>query len=72
MLTVRCLHFLGVSRFPPKQSPICTLKLPWEVEGALRMLEVVDPESQVIVVGLLGSHGTVLCVLIHVVFHAFG
>lgn len=46
-----------VSGFPPKQSPVCTLKLPWEVEGALRMLEVASIESQDIVAGPLRSHG---------------
>lgn len=46
-----------VSGFPPKQSPVCTLKLPWEVEGALRMLEVASTESQAIMAGPLRSHG---------------
>lgn len=58
------VHFLcvvcfcwWVSEFPPKQSPVCTRKLPWEVEGALRMLEVASTECQVIMAGLLRSHG---------------
>lgn len=46
-----------VSGFPPKQSLVCTLKLPWEVEAALRMLEVASTESQVIMAGPLRSHG---------------